>query len=144
MNTWLVVLCALLAISTIVFAFLYFREKKDLEEIRDQAQRALSHQSEDFEEEKEGILNRYAAEISAQKHTFEQELSRERLHCEQEIEEARLRTILEVRKAREEIESRKNVLAEKEPKELLIDVMVALENYSSRFERLEKSLHDRQ
>ena len=74
----------------------------------------------------------------------EQELSRERLHCEQEIEEARLRTILEVRKAREEIESRKNVLAEKEPKELLIDVMVALENYSSRFERLEKSLHDRQ
>ena len=55
MNTWLVVLCALLAMSTIVFAFLYFREKKDLEEVRDQAQRALSHQSEDFEEEKEGI-----------------------------------------------------------------------------------------
>ena len=143
MNTWLAVLCALLAISTIAFAFLYFREKKASEEVRDQARLTLSRQSEDFEEEKEGILNRYASEIAAQKHTYEQELSKERLHCEQEIEEARLRTIIEVRKAREEIENRKNVLAEKEPKELLVDVMVALENYSSRFERLENALHDR-
>lgn len=60
--------------------------------------------------------------------------------CDNHIKMIQQDCAAQIRHVKEDIEKRKEILSQRKEKELLIDVMIALDGYGSRFERIEKYL----
>ncbi|MCF0134525.1 MAG: hypothetical protein HUJ72_11720 [Blautia sp.] len=63
-----------------------------------------------------------------------------RADCAREIEAERQRSKSELRRTKENIENRRDVLRKRADKELLIDVIVSLDGYATRIDRIEDGL----
>ena len=105
----------------IVIVFLYInctRLNEEITKIKMQAELRVSETYKKCEKEKQELINKYNLEISTLLRKHEKQ----------------------IQQIREEIENRKSVLSQMSEKELLANVMIALDGYSTRFERLESQL----
>ena len=108
-------------ILVIVIYFLYkknARLNEEIQETRMMAELRVSEAHKKCESEKQDLINIHNLQVA----------SLLKQHEEQ------------IRHIREEIENRKSILSQMSEKELLANVMIALDGYSTRFERLESQI----
>lgn len=122
MKIWILLGCVFFAfiITVVILSLLIIRTRKEKEQIKINAQSEVSSISESFENEKRALIAKHSAELAS----VRQECARQ------------------IVRVREEIESRKDVLSKMGEKELLTNVILALDGYACRFERIEEKLLD--
>lgn len=119
-NAYWIIIGLTIVVIALSYA-LYWKEKK-IARIKNKAKAEITQAQNNCELEKQELLTKHRMEIDT--------LQRE---CERKVQ-----------LAKETIENRKYILGNMDEKSLLIEVMIALDGYSNRFERLESQLYSKQ
>lgn len=114
----LIILVGSMFVLVVLLGFVVWKQKKTLMATREKASADLQELRQQFEEEKRILRSQFEDEKKDLQEQHEQSLQR----------------------MREQIESDREVLSQKSDKELLVNVVLALDGYASRMRRLEESL----
>jgi len=114
----LIILIGLVSVLVVLLGFVVWKQRRTLAATKQKASADLQELRKQFEEEKKMLESQFEDEKKDLQKQHEQSLQR----------------------MREQIESDREVLSQKGDKELLIDVVLALDGYASRMQRLEDSL----
>ena len=131
----MIAIIIVLIIVAAVMLFIILNQRKRIALITEQAQQEINTVQQDAEEKVRAAnqaCEKEKAELNDRKAEEIQSLLQ---NCELQIRQAR-------EHAKEEIESRKSVLSQMADKEMLINVMIALDGYGTRLDRIEKYFTD--
>lgn len=115
----------------------------------------LYHKNSDLQKKNASIILQAQRDVYTANVKAQSEIAAAHKDCDQEVKELKISHADEIRslvqdyenqiqQVRENIESSKETLSMMDEKELLVNVMLALDGYSGRFERLEEYLKDEQ
>ena len=122
-------LLGVLAVS-VVLLVIYIKKEKAREAV----------EQEQHQQEITALQKEHQQELSALREEHQRHIEDLQEEYDSRIASIRDAHLVELRKVREHIEERKEVLSAMEDRELLVNIMIALESYAGRMERLEEAL----